>query len=122
VANIVAVFLGSGLGAVLRWICQMRLNPEQGWPLGTFLVNMVGALLAGGCLAASERFSPETRLFVVTGVLGGLTTFSALSAEMIALGFDGFVMHAFLHGLGSLLIGAIVCWLGYWIVTALGFS
>lgn len=118
--NILAVFLGSGFGAVIRWMCQMRLNPERGWPMGTFLVNMVGALLAGVCLAASERFSPGVRLFVVTGILGGLTTFSALSAEMISLGFDGFVTHAFLHGLGSLLLGAVFCWFGYWLTTQLG--
>jgi CrcB protein len=120
VSNIFAVFVGSGLGAVIRWICQMRFNPERGWPLGTFIVNMVGALLAGACLAASERLSPGTRLFVVTGVLGGLTTFSALSAEMIALGFDGFVMHAVLHGLGSLVLGAAFCWLGYWFTNYIG--
>lgn len=119
-SNILAVFVGSGLGAVVRWICQMRFNPERGWPMGTFIVNMVGALLAGACLAGSERLSPGARLFVVTGILGGLTTFSALSAEMLALGFDGFVTHAVLHGLGSLVLGAIICWLGYWITTNLG--
>lgn len=121
-SNIIAVFIGSGMGAVVRWICQMRFNPERGWPVGTFIVNMVGALLAGAFLALSERLSPGARLFVVTGVLGGLTTFSALSAEMLALGFDGFVVQAVWHGLGSLLTGAVLCWLGYWIALRIGVS
>lgn len=118
--NLFAVFIGSGLGAVIRWLCQVWLNPERGWPLGTFVVNMVGALLAGVSLAASAKLSDQTRLFIVTGILGGLTTFSALSAEMLALGFDGFVSHAVLHGLGSLLIGAIMCWAGYWLAVHFG--
>lgn len=119
-SNIIAIFVGSGLGAVVRWVFQMRFNPEQGWPAGTFIVNMIGALFAGICLAASSRLSHEVRLFFVTGILGGLTTFSALSAEMLALGFDGFVVHAVWHGLGSLVLGAAFCWLGYWVAVQLG--
>ena len=118
--NLIAVFLGSGVGAVIRWICQARLNPDRGWPVGTFVVNMVGALLAGVFLAMSSRLSDQTRLFIVTGVLGGLTTFSALSAEMLALSFDGFFIHAVAHGIGSLILGAAVCWLGYWVAMQIG--
>jgi len=118
--NLFAVFIGSGLGAVVRWACQSHLNPERGWPLGTFIVNMVGALLAGVFLALSSRLNDQTRLFIVTGVLGGLTTFSALSAEMLALSFDGFVYHAVAHGIGSLILGAVICWIGYWLALQFG--
>jgi CrcB protein len=121
-SQLIAVFIGSGCGAVIRWLCQSRWNPDNGWPLGTFIVNMCGALLAGVCLALAARLSEATRLFVVTGILGGLTTFSALSAETFALGMQGFMVHAVSYGLCSLILGALVCWFGYWIVVQIGVS
>lgn len=109
----VAVFIGGGLGAVLRWRCQVLLNNPESWPWGTFAVNLVGGFLAGLCLAMSSRLTSEMRLFVVTGVLGGLTTFSALSAEVVAMALRGTMIHAAAYGLGSLSLGILACWCGY---------
>jgi CrcB protein len=86
---IVAVFGGAGCGALLRWSLGSWLNPVfPTVPLGTLAANLVGGLLVG---AASAFFAhhagvpPEWRLLVVTGFLGGLTTFSTFSAEVVHL-------------------------------------
>jgi fluoride exporter len=84
-----AVFSGAGCGALLRWWLGGLLNPVfPTVPLGTLAANLIGGLLVG---AASAFFShhagvpPEWRLLVITGFLGGLTTFSTFSAEVVGL-------------------------------------
>lgn len=84
-----AVGLGAALGAWLRWWFGILLNPLfPTIPLGTLAANIVGGYLVG---IAVEYFShntmlpPEARLFIITGFLGGLTTFSTFSAETVAL-------------------------------------
>lgn len=110
-----AVFFGGGLGAMIRWQCQSQLNYPDQIPWGTFFANMVGGLIAGVFLALAQRLSNEVKLFVVTGVLGGLTTFSALSAEMVSFAGRGLMVQAFVYGAGSLLLGFSLCGLGYWV-------
>jgi CrcB protein len=84
-----AVFCGAGLGAVLRWIFSLWLNPVfPTLPLGTLTANLVGGFLVGvatSLFASSAALAPEWRLFAVTGFLGGLTTFSTFSAEVVTL-------------------------------------
>lgn len=83
-----AIGLGAMLGAWLRYALNTLLNPLLALPLGTLAANLAGGLLAGIALALFMRpgaFSPEMRLFLTTGFLGGLTTFSAFSAETVAL-------------------------------------
>jgi len=111
--ELAAVFIGSGIGAVLRWRCQALWNVVDGLPWGTLAVNLIGGFLAGVCLAFAAKLSGEARLFVVTGILGGLTTFSALSAEIVALGIRGAWSQALLYGIGSLAAGTLACWIGY---------
>ena len=88
-AGFVAVGIGAALGAWLRWILGIFFNPMfPSVPLGTLIANLVGGYLIG---VAVEYFGqhagvpPEARLFVITGFLGGLTTFSTFSAEAVAL-------------------------------------
>lgn len=83
-----AVGIGATLGAWLRYILNVFLNPVLTLPLGTLAANLGGGLLAGVALAAFSRpgaLTPELRLFLTTGFLGGLTTFSAFSVETVAL-------------------------------------
>lgn len=83
-----AIGVGATLGAWLRYILHNLLNPWLTLPLGTLAANLGGGLLAGVALAAFSRpggLTPELRLFMTTGFLGGLTTFSAFSAETVAL-------------------------------------
>ncbi len=84
-----AVGLGAACGAWLRWGLGLWLNP---WlpelPPGTLVANLVGGYLIGIAVAFFMQhpgLSPEWRLFVITGFLGGLTTFSTFSAETVTL-------------------------------------
>jgi CrcB protein len=89
VAQFAAVGIGAALGAWLRWGLGALLNPSfPPLPLGTLVANLVGGLLMGGAMEIAARhtlLSPEARLFVTTGFLGGLTTFSTFSAETVSL-------------------------------------
>ena len=108
--GIVAVGAGAALGAWLRWILGIALNAAvPNLPLGTLAANLIGGYLVG---VAVEYFSQqsglpvEMRLFVITGFLGGLTTFSSFSAEAVGLLMQSRYAWAFLlissHLLGSL--------------------
>lgn len=90
---ILAVSLGSALGALLRWQLGMAFNPVFPYiPLGTLAANLMGGYLIGlavAWLSAHGELPPEARLLIVTGFLGGLTTFSSYSAEVVGLIGDG---------------------------------
>lgn len=89
----IAAFLATGcgafLGACLRYAFGMWFNPIfPTVPLGTLAANLLGGLLMGLVLGGFLQFqtlSPEARVFVTTGFLGGLTTFSTFSAEAVTL-------------------------------------
>lgn len=113
-----AVGIGAALGAWARWGLGLWLNatlPQV--PLGTLAANLIGGYLIGLSLAwftMTEGLPPEVRLLVITGFLGGLTTFSTFSAEAVGLlsrqQYAWAATHIGLHLVGSL--GA----------TALGFA
>ena len=106
----VAVGTGAAVGAWLRWGLGIMLNATlPALPLGTLAANLIGGYLMGltiGVFALTSSFSPEVRLFVATGFLGGLTTFSTFSAEAATLlsrgQFGWAVAHILVHVLGSL--------------------
>ena len=113
-----AVFLGAGLGALLRWQLGIWLNAKTSLPLGTLAANWSGGLLIGliaGYLSTRPELSPAWRLFWITGLLGGLTTFSTFSAESVAFlerGQWGLLLaHSGLHLLGSVALAALGFWL-----------
>jgi len=111
-----AVALGAAIGALLRWGAGLALNSLwAGFPLGTLLVNALGGLLIGVAMVWFSRSPDElTRLLLVTGLLGGFTTFSSFSAESLGLLQRGDWGLALLHSAAHLL-GALAC-------TALGFA
>lgn len=84
-----SVGIGATLGAWLRWALGIVLNPVfPTLPLGTLAANLAGGYLMGlamGWFSHYESLAPEARLFVTTGFLGGLTTFSTFSAETVTL-------------------------------------
>ena len=86
-AQVLAVSAGAAIGALMRWLAGLWLNAQwNGFPLGTLLVNCVGGFLVGIALMWFTRSPNELmRLLVVTGFLGGLTTFSAYSVESLIL-------------------------------------
>jgi CrcB protein len=98
---LLAVGVGAALGSWLRWALSYWLNPRfEHLPLGTLGANLIGAYLIGIALAvfaAHPAVSPTWRLLVITGFLGGLTTFSTFSAESVVLLQSGQWASAFLH-------------------------
>ena len=85
----IAVGLGAAIGSWLRWGLSVWLNSAlPGLALGTLSANLIGGYLIGLAVAffiQQPELSPEWRLFIITGFLGGLTTFSTFSAETVAL-------------------------------------
>lgn len=85
----IAIGLGAAFGAWLRWGLGLWLNPAlPELPLGTLAANLVGGYLIGVAVAFFMQhpgLSPEWRLLIITGFLGGLTTFSTFSAETVTL-------------------------------------
>ncbi|MDR3096010.1 MAG: fluoride efflux transporter CrcB [Paraburkholderia sp.] len=88
VLAVIAVAVGGALGSLLRWFLGLRLNsifPEL--PLGTFAANVIAGYVIGVAVAFFARIPEipgEWRLFVITGLMGGLSTFSTFSAEVVA--------------------------------------
>lgn len=117
--SILSVFAGAGCGAVLRWVLGSRLNPlYPTLPIGTLAANLLGGLLIGVAITWLGRhpsLAPELRLFVITGFLGGLTTFSTFSAEVVNLLGRGELLWGFgtilVHLAGSLGMTALGIWL-----------
>ena len=109
---ILAISLGSALGAVLRWLLGTNLNnlfPTV--PPGTLTANLVGGYVIGLAIAffaQAPDIAPEWRLLIVTGFCGGLTTFSTFSAEVVTLLQQGRLSWAMgaiaIHVSGSLLM------------------
>jgi CrcB protein len=110
--SICAIALGAALGALLRWFFATRFNalfPQL--PLGTLAANILGGYLIGIAMAtffALPALAPEWRLLTVTGFLGGLTTFSTFSAEVVTALLEARNLWALstvaAHVLGSILM------------------
>ena len=111
----VFVGIGAALGAWLRWFLVGELNAAvPHLPLGTLTANVAGGLMIGFAVAwltAVPGINPNVRLFVITGFLGGLTTFSSFSAESLELlqaaRYGWAVLHSAMHIFGSLAAAAL---------------
>lgn len=110
-----AVALGAAVGALARWWAGLAFNGVWGgFPLGTLLVNALGGLLIGAAMVWFARAPNELlRLLLVTGVLGGFTTFSSFSAESLGLLQRGEMGLALLHSAAHLLGALACCALGF---------
>jgi CrcB protein len=108
--TMLAVALGAAVGAVLRWAAGVWANPVwDGFPLGTLLVNCAGGFMIGLALIGFERWPSELpRAFVITGFLGGLTTFSAFSGESLQLLQRGQMLLALTHAAAHV-VGSLAC-------------
>jgi CrcB protein len=121
---LLCVFLGAGIGACLRWGLHLWLTPLMpAMPLGTLTANLVGGYLAGaamGVFSLRPDLPPDVRLFATTGFLGGLTTFSAFSAEVVEAVLRGDVGWAmaglFANVGGSLVLTLLGLWSVRWIL------
>ena len=107
--HMLAVAVGSAAGALLRWAAALLFNHpgSHGIQLGTLIVNCLGGLLIGIAMLWFQRWPNElARHLLVTGFLGGLTTFSAFSGESLALlqreDWGWALAHTLAHVIGAL--------------------
>lgn len=123
--NYVLVFLGAGFGGALRHgvnVLALRHLPP-GFPWGTLAINVLGSLVMGivaGAFAARIDASQSLRLFLATGVLGGFTTFSAFSLEVMLLHERGASAQALLYALASVLLSVAALAVGLWLMRQYG--
>lgn len=134
-----AVFVGSGLGGVCRWLASEavgrwvasarwaqaadRWAAAQGWsgfmgvtPWGTLAVNVAGCFVIGllyGLAAGGTQMSAQTRALLTTGFCGGLTTFSTFSNETLGLLQGGHTLAGAGYAALSLALGVGAAWLGH---------
>ncbi|ABS48059.1 MULTISPECIES: fluoride efflux transporter CrcB [Yersinia pseudotuberculosis complex] len=91
--TLLAVFIGGGVGSMARWLVSLKLNSASAHlPVGTLIVNLVGAFIIGLTLALFSRMThidPVWKLLITTGFCGGLTTFSTFSVEVVYLIQEG---------------------------------
>ena len=116
--NLLLVGFGGGVGAMARylvggWVLHHAIQERLPW--GTLAVNLLGCLAIGLLAGAAERFevlTPEARLFLITGVLGGFTTFSAFGYETVFLLRRGEPLVAATYVGASVGLGLLAVWLG----------
>ena len=110
--SILAISLGASLGAIMRWVLGLVLDSMSvAIAMGTLVANLIGGFLIGVAMAffsAHTELSPQWRLLIITGFLGGLTTFSSFSAELTSMIHEGRLSIALitvmLHVVGSILM------------------
>ena len=117
--EIIIVSFGGAIGTAARYLLSgWALHRAIGWrfPIGTFLVNVIGCLvigLLGGLVVKHELLSADIRVFLFTGVLGGFTTFSAFGLETFYLLRKGEVGIAAAYIALSVVVGLLVLWTGF---------
>lgn len=126
--GLIAVGVGGALGCWLRWFFSIKLTPIfPQIPLGTLTANLVAGFIIGITIAVFGRYTtlpPEARLFIVTGFLGGLSTFSTFSADVVNLlareeyFWGGAAIAA--HVIGSLVLTLLGMYLAKLLMPALG--
>ena len=122
IQNIIFVFLGGGLGSILRYLLSKQLNPVfDNFYLGTFTVNMVGSLLIGFFIGLELKYliSKPYLLLLVTGFCGGFTTFSAFAFENFVLLKEGQMTSAFLTIGLSVILGILFVIFGFFLAKQL---
>lgn len=114
---LVLIFLGGGLGAVSRFYLSSFISSKFNivFPLGTFVVNVLGSFVMGFFAYLSENFlvSSDVRAFVMIGFIGAFTTFSTFSLESLNLLRDGEIKYFIFNLLFSLMFGLLFLILGY---------
>lgn len=114
--QVVAVFIGGGIGAVLRYLTGIYFARFAfSFPCATFLVNIAGSFLIGFfyalCMAKME-INPVLKVVLTAGFCGGLTTFSTFSYELLQMIINGRFLSAFFYILLSITLCLVAVWLG----------
>lgn len=115
--QLLLVGLGGGLGSMARYLCQRWIQVPwlAGFPWGTFTVNITGCFLIGifwGLSLKDLAGQDNWKLFLMTGLCGGFTTFSAFTLEGIHLLRDQKTFLFLLYAAGSVVAGLVATWVG----------
>ena len=117
IKDLLLVGLGSGLGGMCRYlVSQLLVTTQNGFPWGTFTVNIVGSLLIGLLWGLSSRLpslSPVLTLLFMVGFCGGFTTFSTFSREGLSLLQTQNYTLFLLYTLASVVLGILAVMVGY---------
>ena len=117
--QLLLVFVGGGFGSALRYVIGKYLNNTEGFPWGTFTVNILGSLLIGiilGFAAKNNTLSQNETLLLATGFCGGFTTFSAFAYENQAFLKSGDFTSFAMYTIASFVVGFLAVFLGLYIV------
>ena len=122
--NYVAVALGGVVGCVARYgVSQLvQLVYARSFPLATLIINVVGCLLMGFLFFQTMdrvTISPALRAALLTGVLGGFTTFSTFAMETLLLAEDGETGSAVMYVVASVLLGLLAAFLGAYLARSM---
>jgi CrcB protein len=120
--NVVLVFVGAGLGGVMRHgVNAAALRLGSAFPYGTLGINVLGSLVMGLAIGwfALRGGGMQARLFLTTGVLGGFTTFSAFSLDAVTLMERGEIGAALTYVLASVIVSILALFLGLTAMRAL---
>src|SRR6185295_16786901 len=117
IKNILLVGLGGSMGSIARYLCQrwVSVNYPHHFPWGTFAANISGCLLIGifwGLSFKSFSENEHWKLFLMTGLCGGYTTFSAFTLEGIGLLREERVGYFFTYVAGSVIVGLVATYAG----------
>jgi fluoride exporter len=114
---ILFVGIGGGFGSMLRYMISLFIGRHVPivFPVGTFLVNISGCFLIGVFYSLATKYTgldPEWRLFLITGICGGYTTFSTFSYDGLILIKQGSTISFMIYAIGSVVIGLLATFAG----------
>ena len=115
--EVLIVGIGGGIGSIARFLSQKGAERfmDSSFPMGTFLINILGSLIIGIVYALSERgnlLTPEVRLFLTVGLCGGFTTFSTFSYDNFNMISEKLWQYLILNVGGSIFFGILAVYLG----------
>ena len=111
------IAIGGALGSMARFAAVGYLTPMLNFrfPIGTFIVNILGSFLIGVAyvvIVEKQLIPAEWRLFFITGILGGFTTFSSFSLEILQTWQEGHVFSAIFYAASSVVLGLLFAFIG----------
>lgn len=118
-ANCIAVFLGSGIGGVLRFLISnitIKWFQETRFPIGTVFVNSLGSLVLGlliGYFSSKINIDDSSKLFFTVGLCGGFTTFSTMMGDGVRLLQNSMLLSGICYLIGSVVLGLFLFYIGY---------
>ncbi len=116
VKNLILVFIGGGIGSMLRFLISKINYSNLNFPMGTLFVNLLGSFLIGliiGYGLKNNNLNNPEFIFLITGFCGGFTTFSAFSAESLQMLNSGSYNYFFIYSSITIIGGILIAFIGY---------